>query len=1239
MGCPDASTLRRLLDGHLSVVEEPQIIAHVDACESCQRVLAEIEDPSQLDRWRALQPELPETLSSPSSQRVGGSDTVGVPRRDEYADRNRLFGLLAWRLNFIDREQLVDALGAWDREPSKTVGQFLHDRGVLRAELHDLLEMLVTQHIEWHEGNPRRSLKSLKTIATWIEPRDPIGDRDVHAIYQDLGAKTTDCSEEMKNVGVDATGFRASVGGRFRRLHFHDRGGLGEIYVARDQEVCRDVALKQICAEAADDPDRRLRFLFEAQITGGLEHPGIVPVYGLGTDSQGRPFYAMRFIRGDSLKDAIATFRAEVPNLDATSYNLRLRSLLGRFLDICNTIAYAHSRGVLHRDLKPDNVMLGPYGETLIIDWGLAKRSSEASRDPSAVPEAPDGSSTVPTLSDEGIALTQAGRAMGTPAYMSPEQAAGRVEDLGPSTDIYALGAVLYAVLTGCSPVEGADVPEILDRVRRGSIELPRSHCPRVPRALAAIALKALALRPEDRYGSARTLAEDVERFLADEPVTACRDPLLTRAWRWVRKHRTLAASVAASVLIGSITLALAYAREAEYAESLTVANQLAESRLDLAMTSIEDYFTGVNEEALKGGAIPESLRARLLEKPRAFYEQLNAELASKPDPSERERYLLAQGRLLLGRILEILGRNAESLREYREAQSGFEGLVAEFPANPIYRDGLSQIRSNLGNVLQTLGQSGASSTSHRQAIAIAERLALEYPDVPTYRETLATTLSNYVQATEGGNVESLAMIRRAVDLLRQLVADDPDVPEFRDRLVASLNNLGNVQDGLGRGIEALASYRDAIGLLERLRLEFPDVPRYREDLAIGFHNLGETQDDLGRFSEALASYRNAIEHWDALTMEFPDVPGYRDGLATSHNALGGVDESFGRLEEALVSYRRAVELQNMLTSDFPDVPEYRDDLAASLSNLGIASYNAGRPTEALALFRRGTKLRDSLTIDFPDIPSYRDGLATSLINLGSLETALGLSVDSLATNRRAVALLEGLATDFPDVPGYQDGLATGLCSLSNAYDGLDLGAEASAALRRAITILESLIVDEPNRPDYRDRLGMASNNLANRLERDGNRDEAIALYTKAIRSQRSLIDEYPQIVPYRVTLFYLYGNLGDVLRAAGRIAEAVAAVRASIELHPDDPRWLYSSAAQLVHCLRLLDDSGSETDHRAVANEAVATLTRAFEAGWAEPSEMVHDPDFDPLRGRDDLRHLIARMFDRIYPVDPFSK
>jgi serine/threonine protein kinase len=416
-------------------------------------------------------------------------------------------------------------------------------------------------------------------VAVELELRLGRGDRPNRQEYQDRfpdDASVIDAAfgalTGSPEPGPVPTSSSHRAGKRFRILRFHKQGGLGQIYIAYDEELGREVALKEMRPEVAAEADLRGRFVLEAEINGGLEHPGIVPVYSLGTYDDGLPFYAMRFVEGDNLKEAIESYHKEHPRPDPTAGEFR--KLLGRFVQVCQAIAFAHSKGVLHRDLKPHNVMLGRYGETLLIDWGLAKATGHG--EPSGS-EATLGSTLAPP-SGSGHAPTMGGL-LGTPTFMSPEQAAlafvkgddklkETVESLGPATDVYGLGAILFALLTDEPPVEGKTtetIEKILDRVREGAIRRPRSLNPSIPRVLEVVCRKALAKKPEDRYPSAQALAEDIEHWLADEPVSAYREGIPAKVARWTRRHRstTLSAAIALVAISVATTAALLVVRRA----------------------------------------------------------------------------------------------------------------------------------------------------------------------------------------------------------------------------------------------------------------------------------------------------------------------------------------------------------------------------------------------------------------------------------------------------------------------------------------------------------------------------------------------------------------------------------------------------------------------------------------------------------------------------------------------------
>jgi formylglycine-generating enzyme required for sulfatase activity len=467
-----------------------------------------------------------------------------------HADRNLIFGILALQMDFISRDQLVAALHAWLLDKSRPLGQVLSEQGALPGPRHDVLQALVEEHLAAHGGDADKSLATLgMSVSAVEEAGGSAALADVLASLTGLGATCT-VRDGMSLDDSAGTEGLALAQRRFRVVRPLATGGLGELFVAEDVELHREVALKTLQSRFAADEESRDRFLLEAEITGRLEHPGIVPVYGLAVGADGRPFYAMRLIRGDTLLEAIRRHHQAGPRAPGERI-LELRGLLSRFVALCNAIAYAHSRGILHRDLKPANVLLGPYGETLVVDWGLAKSLGRTDQ----VKNTPEPTLRPVAVGDSGP--TEMGQVMGTPAYASPEQAAGLIDQLGPASDVYGLGATLYHLLTGQAPFGGGTSREVLGLVKLGQFPPPRQVHRAVPRPLEAVCLKAMALRPQDRYPSARYLAADVENWLADEPVTSFREGVRARLARWLRRHSALATGVGALLLAAVIALAV----------------------------------------------------------------------------------------------------------------------------------------------------------------------------------------------------------------------------------------------------------------------------------------------------------------------------------------------------------------------------------------------------------------------------------------------------------------------------------------------------------------------------------------------------------------------------------------------------------------------------------------------------------------------------------------------------------
>jgi PAS domain S-box-containing protein len=411
-------------------------------------------------------------------------------------ERNLLVAALTLQAGLIDSHQFAKACKLSRDSPDRSLEDALVEQGWIVAADRAILAYLLQRALRKHDGNVRAALRSLA-----------LASRQSLTILEELDSESTVAGAPLVQDGQGPSRAHTAppLDQRYTFTSLHATGGIGRVWRAQDQQLHREVAVKELLPGKAANTRIAARFLREAQLTGQLEHPGIVPVYELASrPDTNQPFYTMRFLRGRTLSRAIDAYHAK--RLAGETEPPEFVTLLAAFVTVCHTIAYAHSRGVVHRDLKGDNVMLGDFGEVIVLDWGLAKVLDRPEQEPAGTPDEP-----VDETQDAG--LTVQGEIVGTPAYMAPEQAQGRLDQIDQRTDIYGLGSILYEILTGRPPFDGSTTLEALRKAMRGDPPPPRELCPDVPPALEEACLKALAKDPGQRYARAEDLASDVQRW------------------------------------------------------------------------------------------------------------------------------------------------------------------------------------------------------------------------------------------------------------------------------------------------------------------------------------------------------------------------------------------------------------------------------------------------------------------------------------------------------------------------------------------------------------------------------------------------------------------------------------------------------------------------------------------------------------------------------------------------------
>jgi eukaryotic-like serine/threonine-protein kinase len=811
-----------------------------------------------------------------------------------------------------------------------------------------------------------------------------------------------------------------TVIGPYKLLEQIGEGGMGQVFMAEQTApVHRRVALK-IIKPGMNSRQVIARFEAERQALAMMDHSNIARVLDVGATATGRPYFVMELVRGIPITEYCDRDYLTVP------------ARLELFVLVCRAVQHAHQKGIIHRDIKPSNVLITLHDGVpvpKIIDFGIAKATGQS-------------------LTDKTL-FTGFMQLIGTPLYMSPEQAEMSGLDIDTRSDIYSLGVLLYELLTGTTPFDPDTFHTAgLDEMRRiireeeppkpstrlsalvdtlTTVSANRGADPRrlnrvVRGELDWIAMKALEKDRRRRYETANDFAADVMKYLTDRPVEACPPSGWYRLSKAARRNRVAlvtSAMVTGALLIGlaaSVAMAVrAVSAERETTAALTRArDHLAEADRQRASArkAVDEMYTQVAEKwlAQEGGLT--LLQREFLEKAQAFYKEFARGPAD--DPAARAEAAKASARV--GEVRAALGLHEEAAAAFQQSVERFEALAGESPAEPEYRRGLAAGLQGVASQRRRLGRLPDAERSLRQAVAIQAALAAEHPERDTYRRDLASgyTLLGSLCWDNGRQEEAEKVYRASRDLLQRLVAEAPASREDRGNLASAERQVGDALARSGRlwqrfRADAERAYGRSLALLETLTAEAPAEPAYRRSLSATLINLGRFQENLYRYAEAQQSYQRAQEILEKLASDHPDRPAYREDIVTALSASSRAFSRAGQRDDAERAARGTLTTAERLAVDFPAVPNYRFLLASSLRLLGNNAVH-GRPRDAEESFRRAIEVLEKLMADHPETTQYRGTLANACFELAELYATAkdGTFRDSqraLELARRSVAL------------------------------------------------------------------------------------------------------------------------------------------------------------------------------------------------------------------------------------------
>jgi serine/threonine protein kinase/Flp pilus assembly protein TadD len=757
-----------------------------------------------------------------------------------------------------------------------------------------------------------------------------------------------------------------STVGRYKLLERIGEGGFGIVYMAEQQHpVRRKVALKVI-KPGMDSRQVLARFEAERQALAIMDHPNIARVLDAGATDTGRPYFVMELVKGEPITDYCDRNRLEP------------RQRLELFVQVCHAVQHAHQKGVIHRDLKPSNVLVATHDTkpvVKVIDFGVAKALG-------------------PELTGQTL-FTGFAQLLGTPLYMSPEQAGQSSLDVDTRSDIYSLGVLLYELLTGTTPFDKdrfnkAAQDEIRRIIREEEPPRPSTRLSGSKDSLASISaqrqtepakltklvrgeldwivMTALEKDRARRYETVNGLGRDIERYLNNETVAACPPSSAYRLRKFARRNKgalLTGLAISAALVMGSLVSTWQAIRATRAEATATALRTKAEAHSKRAREVVDEMYTQVAERWLADRPQMEPVQRAILEKALKYY----AEFARESSHDPAVRFETARANRQVADIQWRLGAIDEAVKSYQETVDRLEALRAEFPRAPEYRQNLANALHKFGTLLGDTGERFPRAEQiHRRALAMQEQLAAEFPSVAEYRSDLATGQWHLAEilgpdhASSQRMQESVALYHSSLAICQTLAAEYPAVPLYRQFLA---NGHLGLYRTLGPSAERESHGRSALEILNNLVVAFPTVPAYRSDLGTLYWSLSNSE--LVSPEEAERLKRKALGHQEELVSEFPAILDYRYDLARTLADLAIDLTWLQRQHEAESTYRKAAAIAEKLVAEAPNVDYYPNKLVRIYALHARLLAATGRPEEAEALFNKAMTLGSKFIARFPE--------------------------------------------------------------------------------------------------------------------------------------------------------------------------------------------------------------------------------------------------------------------------------